>query len=416
MIDHERARELAGARHDGELAPSRAVELDAHLADCAECRAFAAGLHRLTEFARTLPREPAPAGLSTRITARLPRRRRWPRLAWPLVPALTGAIVLALVLVASPDGTRTFEPPVVAAAAHLVDVGTLYVEREVVQTDVDAGREVDRMVERIWFRAPGFVRVERDTTNGRELEIYRPGVRYLALPNGVTHEVDTAPSADLLPEPLSPTVAMLGRPTGPGPVIAGRPTTRYELSFDSGESRTAYVDATTLTIGTDQTAVLGKQAIVGKESQVGRIRISKRVREIRYNEPILDERFCIPSDGPPMSAGFESVRIDSLRIRPHALPAGYTVARSGEGVGGQAYLLMRGASPVLVTEGGARGLLLEPPTRSEAVEMGGRIGTVTIGLYTLPGLTFTTRGQLVTLVAALPPAELAQLALSMYPE
>jgi predicted anti-sigma-YlaC factor YlaD len=50
--DCDRAREAASVRADGELSAFEAAALDAHLHACADCRAFAASLGRLTSLLR----------------------------------------------------------------------------------------------------------------------------------------------------------------------------------------------------------------------------------------------------------------------------------------------------------------------------------------------------------------------------
>ena len=59
--DCDRAREGASARLDGELGQLDAARLEAHLAVCAECRAFAERIRTATVQVRKAPLEPAPA-------------------------------------------------------------------------------------------------------------------------------------------------------------------------------------------------------------------------------------------------------------------------------------------------------------------------------------------------------------------
>ena len=61
--DCMRAREGASARLDGELGELDEARLEAHLAVCAECRAFAAAISTAAEKLRKTPLEAAPAGL-----------------------------------------------------------------------------------------------------------------------------------------------------------------------------------------------------------------------------------------------------------------------------------------------------------------------------------------------------------------
>src|SRR4051812_29978039 len=70
------AREGASARLDGEVGELEGLRLDAHLASCAECAAFAAAIGGVSRELRRAPLEAAPAA------ALVPRRRRTrPRLA-----------------------------------------------------------------------------------------------------------------------------------------------------------------------------------------------------------------------------------------------------------------------------------------------------------------------------------------------
>src|SRR5262245_8644373 len=54
-----KAQQAISERHDGRLAPGAAARLDAHLATCADCRAFAAGLAAVGAHLRA---RPGPAG------------------------------------------------------------------------------------------------------------------------------------------------------------------------------------------------------------------------------------------------------------------------------------------------------------------------------------------------------------------
>ena len=59
--DCDRAREGASARLDGELGQLDEARLEAHLAVCAECREFAAGITAAAARIRQAPVEAAPA-------------------------------------------------------------------------------------------------------------------------------------------------------------------------------------------------------------------------------------------------------------------------------------------------------------------------------------------------------------------
>jgi predicted anti-sigma-YlaC factor YlaD len=85
-LDCALARESASARLDGELSELDGVRLDAHLRDCADCRAFAERLAVVTSELRRAPLErPGPA-------IAFPQRRR---LGGLQVAAAAAAIVAA---------------------------------------------------------------------------------------------------------------------------------------------------------------------------------------------------------------------------------------------------------------------------------------------------------------------------------
>lgn len=94
---------------DGDLSPTREIEMRSHLAGCLECSACLADLRRIREnLAELPPADPLPAGLEDRVhrLARLagllrpPRRRTW--LPW--------AAAAALVVLAVAVGYRGFLP------------------------------------------------------------------------------------------------------------------------------------------------------------------------------------------------------------------------------------------------------------------------------------------------------------------
>jgi predicted anti-sigma-YlaC factor YlaD len=87
--DCDRAREGASARLDGELGQLDQARLEAHLALCAECREFAAGISAAAGRMRETPLEAAPAGLFT------PHRRHVAR------PRFAAAAAAALVVAAA---------------------------------------------------------------------------------------------------------------------------------------------------------------------------------------------------------------------------------------------------------------------------------------------------------------------------
>src|SRR4051794_18376011 len=94
-------QEAISARLDGEAAAIEPADLDAHLARCAACRAFATGAERFGRSIRVRPAENVP-DLTSTILANAPvTARRWPRyvLLWVGLTQL----VLALPALAGDD-------------------------------------------------------------------------------------------------------------------------------------------------------------------------------------------------------------------------------------------------------------------------------------------------------------------------
>jgi anti-sigma factor RsiW len=123
----DQARPLLGAHHDHELDARTSLEIEAHLRDCAACRAEIADLRALGEAARAhLERfEPSPAFVARAAAAVRPPPRRRPWLA--AGAALAAAAVLLLLLL--PRGVdRRLADEVMDAhtrsllADHLTDV------------------------------------------------------------------------------------------------------------------------------------------------------------------------------------------------------------------------------------------------------------------------------------------------------
>jgi predicted anti-sigma-YlaC factor YlaD len=107
MTQHLDALTL-GRWADGLLAAEEQQRAAAHLAQCAECRAQAAGQAQAARWLQQLAPEPPPPQLARNLLAALARRRRseaaWGRLAaGSAVAALLG---LALVALAWPDFAR----------------------------------------------------------------------------------------------------------------------------------------------------------------------------------------------------------------------------------------------------------------------------------------------------------------------
>jgi len=384
-MEHREARELLSARMDGELDDSSVRALDEHLGGCATCRAFGDGSLRLRALTVALPRVPEPEGLWVPAPARRGRARRP---SFRFAPALAAALAIALVLtLLGPPGT--FGLPIAAAAEPLTTIHTMFVEREI--TDNNGVTH-----ERIWFRAPGFVRIERTSAAGRELVIDRPGERYTLNASGAMLTTGLPPDADILPEPLSPTIALLGVPKGAGPTIDGRPTTRYDLSFDNNVSRTAYVDATRYTVlGLDQSLILEKLSLTN-----GRITGHKRVVSLRLNEPIDASMFAVPriqgSD-----EGFRPRPVSSFALAPAALPTGFSLAQSGSSLDGDTALYARGAFPLQVDIADRAHTSSEQTSHFETVTIGRVTATLVFDLYSLPRIYFPIRDRIITITGPL---------------
>jgi hypothetical protein len=368
-MTHDEARVFASARADGELADTAA--LDAHLTECADCAAYAADLDRLRVLTAALPRTVAPQALPGRV-ARQVRRRRWTLRLLPAVAAATTAFVAVSVL---PAGPASFPLPPAAAAEGLLAMRSLYVERT-----VTAGDQVTR--ERIWWRAPGYLRVERSDGS---VEVTRP---------------DTGPPRITLPEPLSPTVALFGRDTGPGPVVAGRATRRYDLAV-GGERRVAYVDAASVVV------LGGRESVILSKVQHGPL--VKTTQVVRFDVPVPDSLFA----GSLPDGGFRSRPLHSLAVAPRRAPRGFALVRAGHGPAGDAALYARGSLPILVEQ---RTLDVGPNGEARSVVRAGVTYPVVVDLYAPPSVQLTTRRGTFVVTAPLPLGSLVQLATEMYRE
>lgn len=139
MRDHDRFSPRLSDYHDGELAPPERVELEAHLVQCADCRAELEELRALVRAARSLPgREPA-RELWPAIRARLAPRRTRP--VWPLLAAAAALIVFGVwkLLPARPDASPAaapsprfalllHEPPGLGAGASADEIARIVAE------------------------------------------------------------------------------------------------------------------------------------------------------------------------------------------------------------------------------------------------------------------------------------------------
>ncbi|HEV2889684.1 MAG TPA: hypothetical protein VGX28_04855 [Frankiaceae bacterium] len=379
-MTHDDARVLLSAVADGEAATT--PDLDAHLASCAECAAYASGIARLSTLAAALPREPAPA--------LAPRRARGPRRLVRWVPALAVATAAAVALTVLPAGDATFPAPPAAAAEPLRRLRSVYLERTVTGADGEA-------FERIWFRAPASLRIERSVDGGPvETRIETPGTVYAdgAVTTG-------APPAIPLPEPLSPTVSLLGRDLGPGPVVAGRATRRVVLAVGE-ERREAFVDVErALALGGDEVLVLTKLSST----------VTKRVTRVDVDPAIPDDLFTPPASAPRDDAGF--VRGDLGDLAPRALPRGFEPVLVGRGPDGESALYADGSLPLLVT---SRPIPQDDRAATTTRTRGERTYLVHLRLYAPPEVELARDGLAIRIQAPLPVDSLIDLAERMYAE
>jgi len=98
---HARTRELAAIALDFPLEPAEQAELDAHLADCDSCRAFALALRRDIASVSALPDVDAPERVRRRVLGRpasVGPLRRSPRLAPIAVIAVLALVVTPLAI------------------------------------------------------------------------------------------------------------------------------------------------------------------------------------------------------------------------------------------------------------------------------------------------------------------------------
>jgi hypothetical protein len=265
--------------------------------------------------------------------------------------------------------------------------------------------------EKIWYRSPGFVRIERDT----QTIVRRPDVEWVSNADAAPFlRRNVPPSLDLVPEPLSPALAFYGTVAGPGPTIAGRATQRIEFVTNT-ERRIAYVDAERFAeLGAKKAFVLGKERL-GKGAQ---IQTRKTTLAVRYNIAIPDSMFEIPRTDSVSDAGFHTARVRSLALPPHAEPRTFRRIAAGTSRLGDAILYLRGALPILVeTTAATRGLgvIVRDDERSEPVAVDGRPATLVVGIYSSPRVVFDVLGRRVTIWAPLPRDALLALAAEMYP-
>lgn len=393
-MDHEQARMLLGARRDGELHDAGALE--SHLAGCDACRAFDAAIERLSLVASRLPADAPPQRFTP--PARRPMR---------LGAALIAAIVVGLVLIVTGLPVKTFNVTPAAAAAHLVNLRSLDVTRDIEERTADG--TVTRVRERVRWQAPAFTRIDRTPDGGVASTIIAgPGVRYERIGTFESLRTGLPPAADL-PEPLSPTIALIGRDAGPGPMVAGRPTRRVQIEGPI-VTRRALVDA-------QRAAVLSStfDVVLQKEGFFRERTVTKRVTSIRYNPSFPPDVFAVPSIT-PTTGSFRPAAVESLEYAPSALPAGFRVVRAGATIGQEWFLLARGAFLIHVEAGGAAQSFDDQTIESFPAAVGTRVGNVYAGLYSLPSIEFEHRGRLVRISAPMTVKQLSALAAQMYPE
>jgi len=395
VIDHADARELLSARLDGELPEERAPELDVHLTTCAECRAFFDDAMGLRALIAELPRE-EPGELFA-------RRRAPSRFKLRLAPAIAAALIVVLFLVlGSPPG---FKVPVADAARALTTIRTFYAEREVTQ-----GGETIR--EKIWFQAPGFLRIERKTARGTQIIVERPGARYEQLGTYRTLTTGLPPDVNVLPEPLSPSIALLGTLVGPGPVIDGRQTLRYELDLGQNRTRTADVDAERFTaLGTTESLVLSKEAAAGGNS-AGR----KRVLDFRINEPIDASTFTFPSipSIQTVDEGWRTTPSARAEIPPVRVPNGFRLITAATGPGGMRQVYARDSFGIQIGVSSEEPVGNTSTSSAIGVMVGGHHATIIEDLYQLPSISFELLGRFVTITAPMSEDGLVETARTMF--
>jgi hypothetical protein len=127
MTDCSRAQELLSDQLDGSLDALRARELEAHLAECADCRSLREALGEVVDALRSYPVLEPPVGLAERAAAFALARpkppatgRFWPDLGLPVgLQVLAAAHALAVtgvVLLAAWPGARVKERTINAGA------------------------------------------------------------------------------------------------------------------------------------------------------------------------------------------------------------------------------------------------------------------------------------------------------------
>lgn len=335
------------------------------------------------------------------------------------------AVQLRLVALAVAIPAILFPPaggfvlPRAAVADALTRTRTLFIEREVqVLPRPELGIRRWSGIERIWFRAPASLRIEYPNSVGTTLAITRPGEFYRT--DGIRSErfVGVRPEEDPLPESLSPTIALIGGSAGSGPTLFGHPTTKYVVDFGGGRRREAFVDTThSLFLETHEFLLFPacsplKEVIGGRLSRVG------RVSQLRVNKPLADSLFAIPRRLVPERnpEPFHTRPPSAIPGAPLAVPSGFHVVQAGTTPQARAVIqYARGAMVITVRIGFTPGGEPGPTEVRRRVRVRSLPATLSLDLYALPRIDFRFAGRDVSIVAPLPPAQLAELAGRMYP-
>ncbi len=125
MIDHDRARELGAAAIDFTLGEDEAAELAAHLRECAECRAYEAGLRADAAHLADIAPSDAPIAVRVALEAAISRPVEWRdrRNSRPLMVLIAATLLLAAAigtivvggLIRDEDDPRVELPPLPAS-------------------------------------------------------------------------------------------------------------------------------------------------------------------------------------------------------------------------------------------------------------------------------------------------------------
>jgi hypothetical protein len=120
-MNHEECKVLVSAYHDGEVTAEERAQVEAHLAECAECTETLAAYGRMGRTVHNLPRGAPSRELWLRVQQGIAPRRRslWQRLL-PVVPALALVaigITLFIVLGGLPGGLGPAAPALQRQAA-----------------------------------------------------------------------------------------------------------------------------------------------------------------------------------------------------------------------------------------------------------------------------------------------------------